>query len=1112
MDDLNVHDAERTEGLGDGVRLVGIGASAGGLEALRVLLEALPDSDQLSYVIAQHVSPTHVSMLRNLLSPMTGLRVQDLTDGQSPEAGVVYITPPNKDVVLNKGVLSLTEPKAAIGPKPSVNHFFHSLAEGLGEQAIGIILSGTGGDGATGMRAIKAAGGFTIAQEPETAKYDGMPKAAIHTGAVDLILAPTDIGPALARLMVLPRDLPAALRAEEETDEYAQISNLVRLGAAFKLNDYKPATIKRRIARRMNLVGVTSLKDYIKYLKANREESQLLMRDTFISVTSFFRDPDAFNALESAIAEVVRRRSDGEVIRCWVPGCASGEEVYSIAMLLEECIGRLSKSGVQYMVFASDLDEEALEIARAALYPISDLGEMPKAMRDQYLELVGDHCRVVKRIRNRIVFTRQNVIEDPPFGRLDLISCRNLLIYLVPPVQKRVMEVFHYALNPGGYLFLGRSESVDQHDSLFLPENARMRVYRRAEGVAQYALPMPQDMGRGRTGSRRSGEGNMMARTDFVSMRAQEVLVERYAPPSVVINGEDNVVYFQGDLKAYFNFPKGGANLYLFDLVDPAMRAELRALVFRCRRDMSEVQGSLCAAGEDNTHHLVRPTICPLNVEQKALLLVSFPAASLDAGAPVEARLAEDGRDNLIISELEQELANTRAHLNVVVEELETSNEELQSLNEELQSTNEELQSTNEELQTSNEELQSTNEELLTVNEELQVKSVELEVLANDLVNVKESLTYPLLVVDAKLRVTQVNGACGVVVAVDAPLEGSSLNSVQWLLPVPGLAGSVRAVIQSGNSHRDTLIADSGMVFELNIMPYRCGKNDITGAVILFRDITAEYSARAELKRTHERFELAVQGSTDGLWDWDPVSGELFLAPRFKEILGYRDEEMESSYAAWESRVHADDIEATRAAVQATLEHNVPYAVEYRMRHRSGEYIWIEARGKVVEHGAEGRPRRMAGSITDISARKAVEKALYSAMSRLELATKAAEIGIWGWEFDSNRLTWDSAMYKLYQVPDELKGDNLTYAFWQSRCHPEDLPRAEAELAAARCGDNPYDSGFRIVLPNGSVHDIQAAAVLERDSAGRSIGFVGINRDLTHERTMERGLRESESL
>ena len=641
------------------VRIVGIGASAGGLEVLHELMESLPHSNSLSYIIAQHVSPTHVSMLMNLLAPLTHLTVQDLVDEQLPEPGIVYITPPNSDVVLEKGRLRLTKPKQPIGPKPSVNHFFHSLADELEEQAIGIILSGTGSDGASGMRAIKAAGGITIVQEPDTAKYDGMPKAAILTGSVDLILSPSEIGVALARLL------------------------------------------------------------------------------------------------------------------------------------------------------------------------------------------------------------------DQP-------------------------------------------------------------------SVSHYALPVTQGVPRVQPGSVEYGK-NSTTSTDLISMRTLQELTERYAPPSLVVNDEDNVVHFQGNLKPYLNFPKGRADMYLFDLLDVTMRAELRALVYRCRRDLQSVEGASWPVEIGGKPYVVTPRISPLEPGQRSLLLVSFLTTLPEEGKKIEGAVDATERESLIISELEQELANTRTRLNIVVEELETSNEELQVITAELEST------------------------------------------ASDLINVKQSLAFPLIVVDRQLRITQVNDACSAIVALDNPLEGCSLNSVQWQVEVPGLSGHVSRVIQHGKQYRGVCI-EGETVYQLHIMPYRLVRGELSGAVLLFDDITAQQLAESALRESNERYDLAVKGTNDGIWDWKIPSNQFYMAPHFKEIFGYRDDEMENSFQAWESRLHPDDKERTLATLTAHLEDEVPYEVEVRLRHKSGDYLWIRMRGEVIR-GRHGEPLRMAGSITDITERRAAEEELRLAAS-----------------------------------------------------------------------------------------------------------------------------------
>ncbi|WP_177170253.1 EAL domain-containing protein [Nitrosomonas marina] len=960
------------------VRLVGIGASAGGLEALRDLMESLPESNCLSYVIAQHVSPTHVSMLINLLSPLTHLTVQDLKDQQLPEPKNVYITPPNNDVILDKGLFRLVKPQHSIGPKPSVNRFFFSLADELKEHAIGIILSGTGSDGASGIKAIKEAGGITIAQNPETAKYDGMPKAALHTGSVDLTLTSSDIGKVLPRLLDHPTDFTELLTTtEHKTDEYGQIYNLVRNYTAFKLDAYKSATIQRRIARRMSILGIHSLSDYAKYLRANKEEAHLLIRDTFISVTYFFRDKEAFAALELIIDKIVNSQANHNIIRCWIPGCASGEEVYSIAMLFEESILKQQRADLQYMIFASDLDDAAVERARVALYPISELETVPKPLLDAYTEKAGDHRRILKSIRNRIVFTRQNVIEDPPFGRMDLISCRNLLIYLTPEAQKKVLQVFHYALNKDGYLFLGKSENLDLHKDLFQTVNGKAHIYMPSGGAVHYSLPISQEVPTVSVEKNKSLI-NVATSTDYITMRTLEELAQCYAPPSLVIDESNSIVHFEGNLKSFLNFPKGRAEMYLFDMIPSSLRTELRALVYRCRRKSEPAEGSIRTVEIYDKPYPVKLVVRPLEHGKESLLLVSFITINEQQNEkpnPGTETLAEAERDSLIINELEKELTNTRTHLNIVVEELETSNEELQSLNEEMQSANEELQSTNEELQTSNEELQSTNEELLTVNEELQVKTAELEKTSSDLVNVKQSLDFPLIVVDRQLRITQTNNACSEVAALDSVMENSSLNSVQWLIEIPGLYNQVHKVIRENARFENKIThPETDKVFELYVMPYCDSQNEIAGAILLFNNISAQHTAEAAFHESEVKFSQAMQHAPIGICLQSTEGQFMDVNPALCEILGYPREELlrRDVYSV----THSDDLQATLSYVDEMLSGKIDsHYLEKRFIHKKGNIIWTTLHKATIKDYA-GAPKYFIALIQDISERKKYEEEL----------------------------------------------------------------------------------------------------------------------------------------
>lgn len=962
----------------DIVRIVGIGASAGGLDALRDMMQSLPDSGGLCYAIAQHVSPAHISMLMDLLTPFTQLKVQYLHDQQPPQAGTVYITPPNSDVSFEGGVFRLTEPRQAIGPKPSVNYFFQSLADELGEQAIGIILSGTGSDGASGMRAIKAAGGITIVQDPATAKYDGMPKAAIYTDSVDLILAASKIGPALARLLLVPGDIASVLEEDRETEEYLQIGKLVRRNTAFKLSDYKPGTVRRRIARRMNILGMDSLAAYIDYLQSHKDESLFLMRDTFISVTSFFRDKEAFCALEGVINALIRNEENKKVLRIWVPGCASGEEVYSIAMLFEEALLTQQKQGLQYMIFASDLDDGNIERARAALYPVSELDAVPKRLRERYMEVVGDHCRVIKRIRNRVVFAHQNVIDDSPFARLDLISCRNLLIYFNPPAQKRVLGIFHYALNSGGYLFLGKSETADLHRDWFEVVDSRAHIYRRQDSTSPYVLPATQGMPYFEPRSHAVNKA-AAASVDKVGMKIMEALAERYGPPSLVITDDDVVVNFHGDLKAYLNFPKGRATMHLFDMVDESVRAELRALVYQCRRDLTAVQGTTRTIQIEDKSHALTLVVSPLEPEQRALLLVSFVTSALNHEKAAQTSQDAGEMEAAIIRELEKEIANTRSHLNTVTEELETSNEELQSLNEELQSANEELQSTNEELQTSNEELQSTNEELITVNDELQVKTAELEASTSDLVNVKQSLAFPLIVVDEALRITQINDACGAIIALDGSLAYHSLGNIKWRIEIPELADHVRHVMQGGQIYQAVIHSGLGTAYRLHIMPYRIARSEIAGAVLIFEDITAQQQAEKALQESVKKFSQAMFYAATGMAIVAPGGDWIEVNPALCQLFGYSQEELLATDV--QSLIHEDDLVPAVAAARRLLSGDMQACqLEIRYLNKNGAVIWTQANISIVRNAA-GVPEYFIAQIQDITARKLAEDELRLAAS-----------------------------------------------------------------------------------------------------------------------------------
>lgn len=874
--------------------IVGIGASAGGLEALKMLISALPASDNICYVVAQHLSPTHNSLLTELLAPVTKLSVRDLRDGQELAPKCIFITPPDRDVEYSDGHFQLSPPKPGVGPKPSVDRLLISLADHAGDHSVAIILSGTGSDGAIGVRAVKAAGGVVLVQSPEDAKYDGMPRSAIQTGCADLVMTPDAMGETLQNIAGAAGKLILPTADDGIGDSYKRVVALVKRAAGMDLANYKATTIERRILRRMRMRNMDDMDAYAGLLQRDPQEAELLSRDVLISVTSFFRDDANFESLRKVLTTLVESRSAEEMIRVWVPGCATGEEAYSIAISLAEIV-RETQDAPDFLIFASDIDEAALNVARAGNYADSALEELSDDLKTRYFHRQAGLWVVKKHLRQSIVFASQNVIEDPPFSRMDLVSCRNVLIYFNRDVQRRVLELFHYSLRDFGLLFLGRSESIEPYMNLFEPVSKRDRLFRRRAGEIDYAVPLKRATP---TTAQNSGayEGEYSERRANRNTQLTRALLNRYCPPSVVVDAQDRVIHTAGDVSKFLSFPDGELDTGVFQLVSDSSRPELRALLHRVRREDKPAMGSrMEVPGEE---HDVRLTVFPLRMDRDSLVVVAFERT--ESVATLASDTAEDNpREFRIASELERELANTRMHLQTVVEELETSNEELQSQSEELQSSNEELQSTNEELQTSNEELQSTNEELTTVNDELQAKSSELEDLASTLISVKESLQSPLMLVDRRLQVLDANPACEQVMTVPQGQASYNLTAVAWeLTDTPTLIAALRKVVSTGVAQQLIMEtpADSGQPRSYLVMagPKFNARGELEGAVVSMTDISRQVSAEtsltqtmSDLQRERDRIQITLQSIGDGVITTDANAIIEYMNPKASELTGW---------------------------------------------------------------------------------------------------------------------------------------------------------------------------------------------------------------------------------
>jgi two-component system CheB/CheR fusion protein len=723
-----------------GFCIVGVGASAGGLEAFTELLTHLPTDTGLGFVLVQHLDPEHASSLAQILTRATSMPVREVMDNLRVEPDHIYVIPPNTSLAIVQGVLKLQPREPTRAPTHSIDSFFESLAQDQSDRAIGVILSGTATDGTAGLEAIKAEGGITFAQD-DSARYDSMPRSAVAARCVDFVLPPGDIARKLARIaqhpyVALPvgRAVPSTPRGAH--DGYKKILLLLRNHSGVDFSLYKSTTIQRRIHRRMVVNTKDSLEQYANFLRGNAKELDALYSNALISVTSFFRNPDAFEVLKRKVfAKLLQQRGD-EPLRVWVLGCSTGQEAYSIAMAFVESAEKAPRLR-KLLVFATDLNDALLDKARHGLYAKSLVQDVtPERLRRFFAEEQGGY-RLVKSLREMVVFARQNLISDPPFSRMDLISCRNLLIYLEQSLQWKVMPTFHYALKPDGFLFLGASESIGGFTELFEPVDRKHKIYSKKAAPTQ-ALQLPVKKERGErtpaTLPMKAGKAEVPEglRGELnVQREADRVTVNQFAPPGVLINAELQILQFRGTTSAYLEPPTGKASFNVLKMAREGLMLPLRAAINKAKKENKTARRENVPVRQNGKSRAVNVEVIPLkNLRERCFLVLFEDAEKVGRAVPSAApspRPAGKRESPGRIKQLEAELAETRDYVQSIQEQHEAANEELQASNEEVQSANEELQSLNEELETSTEELQSANEELTTVNEELANSNAELK-------------------------------------------------------------------------------------------------------------------------------------------------------------------------------------------------------------------------------------------------------------------------------------------------------------------------------------------------------------------------------------------------
>jgi two-component system, chemotaxis family, CheB/CheR fusion protein len=826
--------------------VVAVGASAGGVEAVKRLLGALPRETNLSVVVVQHLSPSHESLLASALGAASPLPVVEVRDGMRVAAGQVHVIPPNTALVLEGDELRLQPRDAAERPPLPIDTFMRSLAT-RGERAIGVVLSGTGADGTLGLQAIRAAGGRTYAQDPWTAEHDGMPRSAIAADAVDVVLVPEDIARDLA---ALARGAPAPSDAEDAGGDrdgsFAQVLELLRVNTGVDVTRYKPSTLRRRIARRAALVHAAGGAEYVQRLRDDPEELNALHDDLFIHVTSFFRDSQVFAALEDRIFPAVleSRREGGAPVRLWVPGCSTGEEAYSIAIaLLEFLEAQGSPAAIQ--VFATDISERAIRRARAAEYGRDIAERMSPSRLERFFEQTSSGFRVKRPLRDACVFVRHDVTTDPPFSRIDLLSCRNVLIYFGPELQKSVMPLFHYALNDGGFLLLGRTEALTGAAELFTPVDTQHRIYSRRPGsgrvTASRTRPATVPRGPALTAS--------SVRRRDVHRALDGFILNRYTPPAVLVNDVLDIVEVRGSTGAFLEPASGAASLNLLSMARGGLAADLTQLVQRARAENAPARKKGVRLDQDGKASWVDLEVVPF--EERPLPGRHFVVVFREREVPREGPPRPLGRagESTEVAELREALAAAQAYVSSVTEQYAVSNQALAESNEQLQAANEELQSANEELETAKEELQSTNEELTTVNDELQARYQEVNELGNDLQNLVASVGLPIVIVDRERRVRRFTPKARRVFNLIPGDVGRAIADIRPTVDAPALDGWIAEVIESA-ALKEVEVRDVGGRWQrLQVRPYQTADRRIDGAVVTVVDIDALKAAASEARR-----------------------------------------------------------------------------------------------------------------------------------------------------------------------------------------------------------------------------------------------------------------------
>jgi PAS domain S-box-containing protein len=1095
--------------------VVGLGASAGGIQALREFFARVPAGSGMAYVVILHLSPDHDSQLAEVLQSAAAIPVTQVENHVRVEPNHVYVIPPNKSLAINDGHLEVSNMTSTEVRRAPVDIFFRTLADSHGARAVSVVLSGTGANGSMGMKRVKEMGGLCIVQDPQETEYGDMPRHSMATGLVDYVLPVGEIPAQIIayreqlRLLHIPEAPPE--QTEADADALRDIFTQLRVRTGHDFSNYKRATVMRRIARRMSVHELPGLLAYSQFMHERPQEANALLKDLLISVTNFFRDREAFEKLErDIIPKLFEGKKADDHVRVWVAGCATGEEAYSLTMMLMDYVANVPDPP-QVQVFATDIDEDAIAAARDGYYTLNDAADVPPARLSRYfMKEANDGYRIRRELRERVLFAVHNVIKDPPFAHLDLVTCRNLLIYLNRTAQRRVMDVLHFALNPGGYMMLGASESVEGAGDLYIPVDKEHRIYQGRAVETRLVFPIPDGPLVKRLGKlpemRQLREFQTPHRSSYAELHQR--LLERYAPPSVVVNENYDIMHMSESAGHYMEIKGGELSANLLKLIRPELRLVLRAALYQATQESRDVEsrGLPVLLGEEmkTINVRVRPVLSEEDTTRGFLLILFEEAREANAAEQGGLRVSAD--DEPLARRLEDELLEVRAELSLTIEQHEIQKEELKASNEELQAMNEEMRSAAEELETSKEELQSINEELTTVNQELKIKIEELGQSNDDFKNLMNLTQVGTVFLDRSLHVKLFTPRARDIFNLIPADLGRQLSDITSRLGDDRIIEDAESVLESLRAVEREVLTKDGRAFLMQIAPYRTIEDRINGVVITFMDITERQLAEEATRRSEEQFRRAIEDAPIPVI-MHAEDGEVLQVSRtWTELTGYTLEDVQN-FDAWLTRAYGEGADAVRHHMQELFKGDRrTLNIEFPIRTRDGDVRHWSFSASSPGTLRDNR-RFIVGMAVEITESKRVDEALRESEERFRAMFEQANIGIVQVMMDGQLMMPNKGFCRMIgYTEEEMRHLNL-----HDISHPDDYEKEVELTRQVMAGEIPgFSIMKRYIRKGGGVVWGSMTATVVRNTAHDPLYLVAIVEDVGERIVAEERLRESE--